>query len=519
MEMHKLKLKNLLCSIYSLKKESISKKMICEDCNIILVDIDCLRADHLGCYGYPKNTTPNIDKLAKDSMLFKNFFIEGSMTTLSKMSIYTSLYPHIHEVKPSIGDDGEPSSTSLNNEFLTLSQILKQNGYLTTWVGPLKSPFLSIKSGFGNGFDFLFEGEFNETFDWNDGLKWIKANKNKKFFVSFYSSRTHAPYTPTNETLHKFTNRTNIKTKTIDELEEGTIKEIINNPYILFNEDIIKQNPKLFLNEDILRNSLSKLCNNYSIQHSRCDQVWLNFFWKMFDPENSSSILLLNDLYDSEINEADQDFEGIIKLLEQENLLDKTTIIFHSDHGDEFWEHGSYGHGTRLYDEIIHAPLIIFIPGIEGKEIDALAQGVDIIPTILDLVGIKTPKQTQGKSLLPLILGYNKTVRGYAYSQSLSNIFSIRSKEWKYITNFGHMEELYNLKQDPGEKENLINTNLNKKLEMREKLEEHLKEFENKEINKKRLNTSTFKKVLIIVIVLLIIIVVLPKKCFKIKTN
>ena len=526
MRVHKLKLKGLfivliiliiIFLVYFLKKESVSKNIICGDCNIILIDIDCLRADHFGCYGYPKNATPHIDEFAKDSMLFKNFFIEGSMTTLSKMSVYSSLYPYVHGIKPQIRNNNKNSGEGLNKKFIMLPQILNKDGYSTVLVGPLNSRLTPLNLGFGRGFKYFFQSGGKQNWDWGEGLEWIKDNKDRKFFVSFYSSRAHDPYTPSEENLHKFTNKTDIKTLSVNELDDIAIEKIINDPSIVFKDEVIKENPELFLNKKVLEESLDILCADYSIQHQSCSEFVGSMFWKMFNPNNSSDLELLTAFYDSMVYDEDQHFSSIIETLKHEGLLNKTIIIFYSDHGEEFGEHGLYDHGAHIYDEIVHVPLILFIPRMGGKEINALAQGVDIMPTILDLVGIKTPKHVQGKSLLPVILGTKESVRDYAFSQTVSNFFSIRSKEWKYITNFVGDEELYNLKQDPSEKENLVSMESNISSEMREKLEEHLKAFENKEMNKKKLNISIFKKVLIILIFLLIIIVILPTKYFKIK--
>jgi len=528
--MHKLKFKNLFIvlviliiivySIYSLKKESISKKMVCKDCNIVLIDIDCLRADHLGCYGYPKNTSLNIDKFAKDSILFKKFFSESSLTLPSRMSVYSSLYPYVHGIKHlARTNENKEKATKLNS--LMLPKILSKNNYSNVLIVPSEE-IAAIHSNLGEEFEYISESKYNQLFDWKDnywydGLEWIKNNKDKKFFVSFFSSRVHEPYAPKEENLYKFINRTDIKPLSYNELEEILIEKIINKPNKLLKYDFVKNNPKLFSNKTLLINSFKDEYSNDSIQHLGWDLSIDEEFFSRFKRGNSYDWDLIMAFYDSEVYEADQEFNKIIETLKREELLNKTIIILYSDHGDEFGEHGDYSHGEHLYDESIHAPLIIFIPGMESKEINALAQGVDIIPTILDLVGIKTSKQAQGKSLLPIIKDEKEDIRKYAFSEGLSNLFSIRSKEWKYITNFKGNEELYNLKQDPGEKENLISTEPEIAYKMKEKLKEHLKTFENISVNKKRLNTKIAKKVLIILIFLLIVIVILPKKYFKIK--
>ena len=454
----------ILCISCSPKKEAF-----CKDCNIILIDIDSLRVDHLGCYGYDKNTSPNIDKLAEKSFVFENFFIESSHTTLSKMSVYTSLYPYKHKVRPII----ESGFRELDHTILTLPQILSQTGYTTVWVGPMASMSLSFGFGFDRGFDYFIEGGYYDHYDWNDGIDWIKENKEKKFFISFYSEITHDPYSPNNYTLAKFTNRTDVEIIDIVYILKEGRERVINKPNLVFNESFINENNEIFMNKSKLNASLDALCYNLSIQHYRCSDLYRNIFWDRFNPENASDIEALNALYDAVIYEADQNIKGLIKVLEDEQLFDKTIIIFYSDHGDEFWEHNGTNHGDHLYDEVIHVPLIIYIPEIENKEVNELAQGVDIMPTILDLIGVKVPAQSKGKSLLPVILK-ETSVRYFALSQTVFGTYSLRSMNWKYITNFEGIEELYNLKEDPYEKNNLANEKSNVKLLMKDKLNEYL---------------------------------------------
>ncbi len=456
----------LIFSIISLKE----KRAVCEDCNIILIDIDSLRADHLGCFGYEKNTSPNIDKLVKNSILFKNFYIESTHTTLSKMSVYTSLYPHQHKVIPKT----ELGGVGLDNTIMTLPQILKEKDYTTVWVGPIASVSIPLDYGFERGFDNLFKGGFYGSYDWLEGISWIKKNKENKFFISFYSEVTHDPYAPTYESFMRFSNRTDVEIIDIVYLLKEGRERIINKPNLVFNESFINENKNIFSNKSKLNISLDALCYNLSIQHYRCSDLYRNIFWDSFDPNNASDMELLNALYDAVIYEADQNIKSLINILEDEKILNKTIIVLYSDHGDEFWEHGRTDHGEHLYDEIIHVPLIIYIPEIESKEVNELAQGVDIMPTVLDLVGINIPIQSQGKSLLPIILDLKSLTREYTFSETIFKTYSIRSENWKYITNFEGIEELYNLKEDPYEKNNLANEKSNVKLLMKDKLNEYL---------------------------------------------
>jgi choline-sulfatase len=449
---------------------SQKEDIICEDCNIILIDIDSLRADHLGCYGYNKNTSPNIDKLAEESIVFDNFFIESPHTTLSKMSVFTSLYPYKHQVRPIIEDN----YAKLDNGILTMPQILSQHEYTTVWVGPLGSMSLSFDLGFDRGFDYFIEGGFYGNYDWDKGIEWIKKNKDKKFFISLYSEITHDPYAPRKETLARFSNRTDFEIIDLVYILDKGREMIIDNPSIVFNETFIEENKHLFSNKTRLYASLDALCFNLSIQLHRCSDIYRNIFWDKFNPENSSDMELLYALYDTVIFEADQNVGYLMDTLIEENLLNNTIIVIYSDHGDEFWEHGGVHHGDHLYDEIIHVPFIIHIPGFESKRRVSLSQGVDILPTILDLIGYTYPKHIQGKSLLPLMLNKETKVRDHVFSETVFDVYSIRSKHWKYITDFKEIEELYDLNEDPDEKNNIINESENVKILLKDSLEQHL---------------------------------------------
>jgi len=447
---------------------------ICPDCNVIVIILDALRPDHLGCYGYFRNTSPNIDELTKESILFKTAFSQSSHTLASHMSIFTSQYPSTHNIIEPLED------ISLNPNTMTLTQILKMNDYTTVWIGPLYDENLDLKRGFERGFDYFFniELEKKKTYYWKGAVDWIEENENKKFFMFLYNFKIHDPYTPLMESVLKFTDMPNKKIISSDiELFNITTNKIISNPSIIFKDSVIKENQHLFSNKTLLRYSLPFLCKNYSNLHRNCFNLYEEMFWKNINLSDDSDINYIKLLYDSEIYEADQDVKKLIDLLKREKLMDKTILIITSDHGEEFMEHGRVDHGATLYDEVTHVPLIIWIPNVKGKEVSSLVQGIDIMPTILDLIGIDSPKQVQGVSLLPLIEGGVKPLNKYIYTELFGYLASIRSTNWKYITNFKKIEELYNLDKDPIEKNNLIKTEPEIAEHMKNKLEDYFNEI------------------------------------------
>jgi len=170
-------------------------------------------------------------------------------------------------------------------------------------------------------------------------------------------------------------------------------------------------------------------------------------------------------LYDLAIYYVDIYISLLLKYLEKVGIdLDNTYLIITSDHGEGFGEHGFFGHKTYLYDELLRVPLLICGPNVTSKKIDELVALIDIPPTILNLVGIKVPGTFLGRDLSPLLLGDSANeVRKYVISEVFSdqeNIlrFSLRTKYWKYILSFSKgelIEELYNLKMDPMENEDV----------------------------------------------------------------
>lgn len=161
---------------------------LCNNCNIILISIDTLRADRLGIYGYSKDTSPNINDFFKNDLIFENAYSQTPWTLPSFASMLTSRYPDKIFV--------ETPMDILNEKFLTLPQVLKNNGYYTTAIEG--GEFVTKNYGFGQGFD-----QFTEIKDWKDGAqitqdaqKFLSENKDKKFFLFLRPFQVHDPYAP-----------------------------------------------------------------------------------------------------------------------------------------------------------------------------------------------------------------------------------------------------------------------------------------------------------------------------------
>lgn len=377
---------------------SFKKSLVCSDCNVILISIDTLRADHLGIYGYRRGTSPNIDKFFKDGLVFTNHITQSLVTLPSHMSIMTSLYPQEH---------GEMLLTSpvLSFNFKTIAEIFKKEGFATAgfYNG---SGHLDPKFGFGRGFDeYIVTGGTTPVLERLERL----AKSQQKFFAFFHSGGPHDPYVVKKAYADKF----------VDPNYRGKIDS----------------DPKNY--QKLPFSAQSKL------------------FWDTVDKNSKEDIRHLIDLYDAEILRSDEDLGRLFSKLKESGLVDKTIVILTADHGEEFSEHGEFKH-MQLYDEVLRVPLLIRNPDIKkGVKIGALTQNIDIFPTVLNFLGMPEVAGISGKSLVPLINGEENEINKFTISQ-WSQLTAIRTDQWKLILSRGKSQELYNIAQDSKEDANVI---------------------------------------------------------------
>lgn len=395
----------LLCILFTILGISaitkVKNKYSCKNCNVILISVDTLRADHLGIYGYKRNTSPNIDSFFNNSIIFTNHISQSNNTLASHMSMFTSLYPQQHGVVLL-------TDPPLAESITTLPQLLKANGYNTIGFYD-SSNHLDSKFGFNRGFDkYEADRTLGNPLILSD-LEELKKSK-RKFFIFLHPAKNpHDPYL----------------------VSESTVKNFIGNKY----KGRINANPTdyygLYFNE----------------AHKK--------FWENVDKNSPEDIKYLVNLYDAEILETDKFLKRLFLLLEENNQLNNTIVILTADHGEEFMEHGGFLH-TKLYDEILQVPLLIRHSNQKTPlRISALTQSVDITPTILDLLGISIKRGFSGKSLVPLLIGKKGKINSSTISQ-WTTLTAVRTPEWKLIFGDGTPKELYNIKTDTKERDNRI---------------------------------------------------------------
>lgn len=375
--------------------------------NVILIGIDTLRYDHLGFSGYHRDTSPNIDTLAKESLVFHNCYSQAPTTGPSFASMFTSRYPTFHGLTTVWT---KKRGWSLADGIPTLQGILQNNGYTTAAF--TEGGTLSPHVGLSKGFDvYETKPESLIDADTHPAIAWMEKNSKNPFFLFFHTFATHAPYIapPEYRSIYKDKDAENYSGPL-----PSTIEELSQNRSI--NRITFKQ--------------LAAEVKNIPEEIER-----------------------LKTMYDECIHYMDT-FVG--KLLEKIHTLglDKNTVIvFTSDHGEGFMEHGNIGHES-IHDEILHVPLIVKIPLMsERKNVNQIVRSIDIMPTILALLNIQTNETLQGVSLLPILEGMDLNLVSLAEFDYRG--FSLRNKFYKYIFSRKTKTELYNIVSDPRETKNL----------------------------------------------------------------
>lgn len=418
------------------KKTVDVARLRCGDCNVILIGIDTLRADHLGSYGYFRNTSPNIDKFAENGVLFQNTFSHSSKTTPSFMSILTSLYPTDHGVLDVLTVDSGFPIVKINEKVKTLPQILKANGYKTYAI--VNTANIPPEMGFDRGFDeFTYIGD-NENRESLLGL--LPRLDSEKFFIFFHDQGSHGPYVP-------------------------------QQPYDTLYVDP-SYSPKISIKE--YTEAYQKLDFAHSMEDSvdtkrenskKVNKLAAESYWGNVDTNDPRDIEYLKALYDGEIKYLDDFIGRLQKALIVNNLLENTIIIFTSDHGEEFYEHGVREH-NQLYNEVLHVPLIFHLPAIKEKiEISSRVRSVDIMPTVLDLLNIELDYPLRGISLLPHIVEPKEKedlpVVSTQFKYKTPEHSFMQNDRKVYLKNESEFDtarlELYNLTADPLEKDNTSN--------------------------------------------------------------
>jgi arylsulfatase A-like enzyme len=346
--------------------------------NLVLVTIDTLRADRLGCYGRRDVATPHLDLLARDGAMAPEASAQVPLTRPSHVTLLTGLYPQEHGIRDNV-------SPPLPEGVPSLATILKDAGFTT--AGFVSSIVLSAQSGLGRGFstfsdqfkvepgDLRFLNTIQRRGDipTSEAIGWLQGRKGERFFLWLHLYDPHEPYEPPEPYATRYAERP----------------------------------------------------------------------------------------YDGEVAWSDELVGRLDTVLVALGLKDTTLLVVTSDHGEGLGEHGEDVHGFFVYQTTLRVPLLFRGPGIPpGTRLPVVARSVDLVPTVLDFLGVKGGRFS-GRDLAPALRGLEKPREEAAYAESLlpllhygwSDLRALREGRWKYIQ--APRPELYDLTEDPGETRDL----------------------------------------------------------------
>ncbi|MBT4139295.1 MAG: sulfatase, partial [Candidatus Latescibacteria bacterium] len=385
--------------------------------NVLLLTVDTFRPDRLSGQGNARKTSPHLDGVGQDGVVFEQAMSSSSWTTPGLMSALTGLYAPTHAV------DVRGKSLRLGTE--TMATLLGKAGYAVPDILYLSSipnyQNLGLTNSYADRDKYLPNGD--EVL-----FRALEAYRDSTFFLYYHYRNLHLPYKPSEAYERLYT-------------------------------------PDGFDQSDFVRDKVETVQNNVTIPKGTV----------RFDEKDREWIL---GLYDGQIREMDETlFKPLVAKLKALGLYNNTLVIVTADHGEELLEHGFIGHPSTsfkgsAYDELLHIPLMMSYPnGLpKNTRIGQQVQNVDILPTVLDLLKLPIPETLQGRSLVPLILGESDvelpaftetTPGGYQATPQMmkTRIRAMRTSDWKLIHTHGpgvDRYELYNLKDDPKEYHNVV---------------------------------------------------------------
>jgi arylsulfatase len=368
--------------------------------HIILYVMDALRPDHLGCYGYDRPTSPYIDRIAREGVVFENCFTSSTWTRPVAASVLSGTYPAVHR------------TYSRHDAFFSnvrrLPEVLTAAGFKTAAFSTMGN--IASEIGFDRGFD-----RYHDLF--RDPRLLDKRPKLRAAEEGLMHALDEAIALPRAEDINHY-----LFPWLAEHREADTFSFVwsieTHEPYRAPDAFCCFSEPSSPSSKEGMRDDIRSA--------------------------GAPGRQRLMDLYDNEVYYSDHCIGQIISHLKDLNLYSDTLLLLVSDHGDAFYEHGFYTHGHAPYEELIHVPLIIKFPGGHhaGQRIEGLAELIDILPTILAVTGLDPGGSggaiAQGHNLLPLVSGSSGQLREHVFSDTRSLKFgnrylSVRGKRWKYI--------------------------------------------------------------------------------------
>lgn len=424
--------------------------------NVIILLVDMLRADHMGCYGYHRNTTSNIDRLASEGVLFRNALSEASWTLPSTVTLLTGLQPSVHGAKH--------SHSALSDEVDTMAEIFSRNGYSTAAF--VANPYLKKAFNVSQGFDeydddFISHTYFDsarksaavlaKTILGLENLKLLFSRKDYDAFNTEYAEDREVRWWSEKMDIG------HVNARALDWVRDNR-----DHPFFLYLHYIDIHGPYIpprpFV-EDGARSELEQAIN----------------------------------LYDGALRYVDSQIDLFVRRLDQLGIRDNSIIIITSDHGEEFKEHGKLGHGHNLFEEEVRVPLIFLgTPAFPFRAIIHEPVGlVDLLPTMTDYLDLQVPASpTDGSSFADSFsMGAWTTAPEYRYSETELYVLhrSVRyQNRWKLVQKVKsgmREEQLFDLTHDPRERVNLSREQPEIAALLRHKLDERFADFQDRALS------------------------------------
>jgi arylsulfatase A-like enzyme len=411
--------------------------------NFVLINIDSLRADHMGVYQYKKNTTPFLDRLFEKGIVFNHAITPGYLTFQTDAAVFSGLYPSQNNVRT--------WTTPINAKLHLLPEILSTYGYKTA---AFVSPSLWQSFGWSDKFGtYTLNGNGKNLAESKAAVrKWIQDNGQKPFFLFWHIYDVHQPYLRPADT-RGYTG------KWLDPRRTWAWYAQTTSAMPLGGSPIRQR------------------------RQAASTYVWV--------PLAQADVDYLAYAYDEGISYADAQLAAFFASLKSDPAFSHTVFIISSEHGEDLKEHGFIFH-RDVYEVNTRVPLAIIAPGSAYQRVDEPVSSLDIMPTVLELAGIKSPGNIEGRSLVRLIQGGSYPDRPIYTERPPFGEASVRLGSWKYILRnpakkemalgkasfpfFGDMvksditysDELYDLAQDPNEQNNLIGKGLPQEIQLKE---------------------------------------------------
>jgi arylsulfatase A-like enzyme len=398
----------------------------------VVVVVDALRADHLGCYGYQRPTSPSIDALAAGGTRFVQAISPAPWTLPAMATLWTGLLPAVHgamqasDMHAWMADRSTFRPTSvLDASRTTLAEVLRDHGFATAaFVG---GSYPSAVFGMAQGFEtFVDEGLFGPRMQVEALWRWLDTERPTRFFAYLHMMSVHSPYQPPVADLHAMphdgTRAAEVRALLAEEQRRWAAVDF---------------DPEYAGTIDGSWTTLEKIRRSGHLPPER-------------------DVTHLAALYDRGIRYTDHWIGEVAAGLEARGLSGSTMVVVTADHGEELGDHGRLEHTRTFYEEMMRVPLVVVAPGLgAGRVVQAQVGLVDLFPTLLDLLAVPYDGPVQGISLLPALEGKPLPEREMVGEASqVSGLRALRSPTHKYVAG-SQGEELYDLRDDPAERRNL----------------------------------------------------------------